>query len=145
MEQRKKIAIIAHDRKKPDLLAWAASYRSLLVQHDLYATEMTGKLLEEELGLSIYQFQSGPLGGDQQVGARIVQGELDALVFFWDPLSSQPHDADVKALLRIAVVWDIPVACNRASANYLMSSMRTYSQRVHLVQEESSRQPVLIL
>ena len=119
---RKKIGLVAHDNKKIDLIEWATFNRQILMRHDLVATGTTGTLLEEALGVGILKLQSGPLGGDQQLGALIADGEIDFLVFFWDPLEPQPHDPDVKALLRIAVVWNIPMACNRASADLMVSS-----------------------
>jgi methylglyoxal synthase len=122
VEQTKRIAIIAHNNKKADILQWAKFNKAFLAQHDLYATGTTGKLLEQELGMNVHKLQSGPLGGDQQIGAKISMQEIDVLIFFWDPLEQQPHDPDVKALLRIAVVWNIPIACNRASADFLISS-----------------------
>jgi methylglyoxal synthase len=118
----KKIALVAHDNKKRDLLEWAIFNRDLLSHHEIFATGTTGETLVRELDLKINKLQSGPLGGDQQIGAKIVSNEIDFLIFFWDPLEPQPHDPDVKALLRMAVVWNIPIACNRATADFMISS-----------------------
>jgi methylglyoxal synthase len=118
----RRIALVAHDNRKQDMLEWAAYNRATLAQHELIATATTGRLLEDELGLSVTCLLSGPLGGDQQIGARIAEGLVDLLVFMWDPLAPHPHDPDVKALLRVAVVWNVPVACNRASADFMVSS-----------------------
>jgi methylglyoxal synthase len=120
--EQKRIALIAHDHKKKDLLEWARFNRHVLAQHVVIGTGTTGKLLEQMLDVPVIKLQSGPLGGDQQIGAMIAGGEIDFVIFFWDPLEPQPHDPDVKALLRLAVVWNIPIACNRASADFMFSS-----------------------
>jgi methylglyoxal synthase len=118
----RRIALIAHDNMKPDMLEWARFNRDILAPHQLFATGTTGSILASELSLDITLYRSGPLGGDQQVGASIVEGGIDIVIFFWDPLEPHPHDVDVKALLRIAVVYNVPIACNRASADFLISS-----------------------
>jgi methylglyoxal synthase len=122
MGHDKSIGLVAHDNKKRDLVEWAKFNRVLLAHHRIYATGTTGQMLEEELGFEVVKLQSGPLGGDQQIGAKIADGEIDFLIFFWDPLEPMPHDPDVKALLRMAVVWNIPIACNRSSADFMISS-----------------------
>jgi methylglyoxal synthase len=141
--QRKKIALIAHDNKKADLLEWVKFNKGTLLQHELFATGTTGKVLEQELGSKITIFESGPLGGDQQIGARIAEGGIDFLIFFWDPLESLSHDPDVKALLRMAVVWNIPTACNRASADFMISSSLMSQEYPRLLPDyESYRQRI---
>jgi methylglyoxal synthase len=122
MPAQKRIALIAHDNRKLDLLEWARFNRGTLAGHHLYATGTSGALIANELDLEVHRFLSGPLGGDQQVGAGIAEERLDVVIFFWDPLQPQPHDVDVKALLRIAVVHNTPMACNRSTADFLLSS-----------------------
>ncbi|MCZ8237593.1 MAG: methylglyoxal synthase [Leptospiraceae bacterium] len=122
MEKVKNIVLIAHDNRKKDLLEWVIFNRGTLSRHRLFATGTTGKIIQEKADLPVHRFISGPLGGDQQIGAKIVSGEIDFMVFFWDPLTAQPHDPDVKALLRIAVLYNVPMACNRSSADFVISS-----------------------
>jgi methylglyoxal synthase len=122
LEKSKRIVLIAHDNKKHDLLEWVTFNKGTLSKHFLSATGTTGKIIHESTGLPIHRFISGPLGGDQQIGSKIVGGEIDIMIFFWDPLSAQPHDPDVKALLRIAVLYNIPMACNRSTADFIISS-----------------------
>jgi methylglyoxal synthase len=140
--EQKRIALIAHDASKQDLLEWAQFNCETLSQHILFATGTTGTLITQETGLSVHRFKSGPLGGDQQIGARIAEGELDFLIFFWDPLEPQPHDPDVKALLRLAVLYNIPTACNRATADFIISSplMTQAYDRLVLDHQKPSRQ-----
>jgi len=118
----KNIALISHDNLKRDLLEWATYNRGTLGRHDLFGTGTTGGMLNAELGLTVHRFRSGPFGGDQQVGAGVAEGRIDFIIFFWDPLAPHPHDVDVKALLRVAVVYNVPIACNRATADFLLSS-----------------------
>lgn len=120
--RQKQIALIAHDNRKSDLVKWAKKNLEALSKHYLCGTGTTAKLIAENTGLPVKAFESGPMGGDQQIGACIVDGNVDFMVFFWDPLMSQPHDPDVKALLRIAVLYDIPVAMNQSTADFVINS-----------------------
>ena len=122
MNEQKNIAIVAHDNRKKDLLEWVKKNKLLLSKHFLYGTGTTGQLVSKETNLPVRTYKSGPLGGDQQIGSRIIENDIDFLVFFWDPLEAQPHDPDVKALLRIAVLYDIPVAMNQATADFVFTS-----------------------
>lgn len=137
IQRVKNIALVAHDNRKTDLLEWARFNKKLLQGHTIFATGTTGKLLEETLDMRLTKFRSGPLGGDQQIGAHIAEGKIDFLIFFWDPLEPQPHDPDVKALLRIALVWNIPTACNRSTADFLISSSLMDKPYVRSVQDFS--------
>lgn len=122
LHNRKRIALVAHDNKKEDLIDWAVYNKTVLSKHELIATGTTGALIEEQLNCPVKKLFSGPLGGDQQIGAMIAEGKLDIIIFFWDPMSAQPHDSDVKALLRVAVTWNILIACNRTTADFILTS-----------------------
>jgi methylglyoxal synthase len=127
MSGSKRIALVAHDNKKSELIEWAVYNKTALSKHRLSGTGTTGSLVEEALGQTVSKFLSGPLGGDQQIGARIAEGKIDVLIFFWDPMEAQPHDPDIKALLRVAVAWNIPFACDRATADFLLTSPLMFS------------------
>lgn len=133
MANRKRIALVAHDGQKQSLVDWVRYNQPILIEHDILATGTTGGLVEQVLGIPVKKLLSGPLGGDQQIGALIVEGQVDFLIFFWDPLAAQPHDPDVKALLRMAVVWNVPVACDRATADFIVSSPLLHGEYERLV------------
>jgi methylglyoxal synthase len=139
LEKIKRIALVAHDERKEDLLEWAAYNIGVLSSHALYATGTTGKLISETCLLNIQRMKSGPLGGDQQLGAMITRGELDVLIFFWDPMTAQPHDVDVKALLRMSVLYNIPTACNRSTADFLISSVLFENEYEPVIKDYSRR------
>ncbi len=122
MKKIKNIALVAHDNRKNDLLSWVKTNRDKLEKHNLYGTGTTSYIISSETGLKVQGYKSGPLGGDQQIGAKIAEGQIDFMIFFWDPMTSQPHDPDVKALLRISVLYDVPVAMNRSTADFLFTS-----------------------
>ncbi|HSN15736.1 MAG TPA: methylglyoxal synthase [Anaeromyxobacteraceae bacterium] len=144
MAGTKRIVLIAHDRRKPDLLEWVRYNIPVLREHQLFGTGTTGALVTNATGLPVTRFRSGPLGGDQQVGAKIAEGELDILVFFWDPLEPQPHDPDVKALLRLAVLYNIPTACNRATADFLVASPLFHGDYERTVEDYSGEREAFI-
>jgi methylglyoxal synthase len=138
LEARKTIALVAHDNKKKELIDWAVYNKSALARHELIATGTTGKMLEDALDRSVKKLLSGPLGGDQQIGAMIAEGKVDVLVFFWDPMEAQPHDPDIKALLRLAVTWNIPFACDRATADFLLTSPLMHEEYTCIIPDYSN-------
>jgi methylglyoxal synthase len=142
MNSRKNIALIAHDNRKAELLDWARFNKGTLEKHNLYGTGTTGGLIASQLDLKVHRYRSGPLGGDQQIGASISEGGIDFMIFFWDPLQSQPHDVDVKALLRLSVLYNIPVACNRATADFLISSPLLDHSYDRIIQEFQLPDPI---
>ncbi|MEP2446738.1 methylglyoxal synthase [Balneola sp. EhC07] len=139
MKAKKNIALIAHDHRKMDLLDWAEFNSEFLKNHNLFGTGTTGALVAQKLNLPVYTFKSGPLGGDLQIGTAIVDNEIDMMIFFWDPLQAQPHDVDVKALQRIAIVYNIPLACNRSSADFLITSPLMNSNYERFIVDYSQR------
>lgn len=141
MREKKRIVLVAHDNMKKELLEWAIFNKNILSKHELFATGSTGKIMVRALEMPVYCFKSGPLGGDQQIGAKIAEGDIDMVIFFWDPLEPHPHDVDVKALLRIAAVYNIPIACNRASADFIISShlMNEVYERIVVDYESTQR------
>ena len=139
LPKMKRIALIAHDNMKPDLLEWCKENREALSRHQLCGTGTTSRLIREETGLPVYSYHSGPLGGDQEIGARIAEGKIDVVIFLSDPLSAQPHDPDVKALLRIAQVYDIPFANNRSTADFIINSPYFCGEYTHMVRDYSRK------
>ena len=137
MKQKKRIALVAHDQRKADLLSWVKYNAEVLSKHELYASGTTGRIIAESCSLDIHRLKSGPLGGDQQLGAMIADNALDILIFFWDPMSAQPHDVDVKALLRMSVLYNIPVACNRSTADFIISSELFHGEYEPIVKDYS--------
>ena len=137
MSGTKRIALVAHDNKKSELIEWAIFNKTALARHQLFGTGTTGSLVQKALEQPVTRFLSGPLGGDQQIGARIAEGKIDVLIFFWDPMEAQPHDPDIKALLRLAVTWNIPFACDRATADFLLTSPLMYDDYEVIVPDYS--------
>ena len=135
MNGQKTIALVAHDSKKDELVSWCNEHESVLKQHFLCGTGTTAKRISEATGLPVKPYKSGPLGGDQQIGSKIAEGEINILVFFWDPLEAQPHDPDIRALLRIAVVYDIPAATNRSTADFIINSELINKSYTHQIMD----------
>jgi methylglyoxal synthase len=140
---KKTIALIAHDNKKKDLLAWVKLHRDILLEHNLVGTGTTGSLISEKCNLQVKSFLSGPLGGDQQIGAELCTGQIDMVIFFWDPLTSQPHDPDVKALLRLSVLYNIPTACNVSTADFMISSKHFHEEFTKSIIDYANRKPLV--
>lgn len=139
MKPKKNIALIAHDHRKMDLLDWAEYNSEHLSNHNLFGTGTTGSLVAKNLNLPVHTFKSGPIGGDLQIGTAIINNEIDVMIFFWDPLQAQPHDVDVKALQRISIVYNIPIACNRATADFLITSPLMESNYKRFIVDYSQR------